>query len=155
MFPPNTYFSIAPQVVSEQYDSEAIVINLDSGTYYSLNADSSRLWALIGQHESAQAIVQAFNPNPISASDEVAKSVHDFLTRLSQEKLIVTEKSSDLFFGGETLTEISGSDTLGTVPSFGMQIFTDMQDLLLMDPIHDVEAEGWPVARQASGQDKP
>ena len=29
--------------------------------------------------------------------------------------------------------------------------FTDMQDLLMLDPIHDIEldGDGWPIAREA------
>jgi hypothetical protein len=29
----------------------------------------------------------------------------------------------------------------------GLQAFQDMQDMLALDPIHDVEAAGWPVPR--------
>ena len=28
-----------------------------------------------------------------------------------------------------------------------MRKYTDMRDMLLLDPVHDVEAAGWPVPR--------
>ncbi len=30
-----------------------------------------------------------------------------------------------------------------------LESYSDMQDLLLLDPIHDVDDAGWPVANQA------
>jgi hypothetical protein len=32
-----------------------------------------------------------------------------------------------------------------------LEKYTDMQELLLLDPIHDVEEAGWPKARPAAG----
>lgn len=31
-----------------------------------------------------------------------------------------------------------------------LEVFADMQDLLLLDPIHDIDEVGWPVARPDS-----
>ena len=152
MFSPQTRFAIAPQVVSEQYDNEALAINLDSGTYYSLNGASSRVWALIGNHEPVHAIVQAFNSGDPPACQEIATAVHAFLARLVAEHLIVPLEPSNLLSPSTAPEAIFGAATGGAVPSFGLEVFTDMQDLLLLDPIHDVEAEGWPVARQVGTQ---
>jgi hypothetical protein len=32
-----------------------------------------------------------------------------------------------------------------------LEVFTDMQDLLLFDPIHEVGPEGWPYAADERG----
>jgi hypothetical protein len=32
-----------------------------------------------------------------------------------------------------------------------LNTFSDMQELLLLDPIHEVDEAGWPVARQTTG----
>ncbi len=152
MFTPQSRFAIAPQVVSEQYENEALAINLDSGTYYSMNGASSRVWALIRNHEPVHAIVQAFDPGTPPAGDALATAVHDFLTRLVAEDLIVPREPSTSSSTDTAPDANSGAATDGAVPSFVLEVFTDMQDLLLLDPIHDVEAEGWPVARQAGPQ---
>ena len=46
-------------------------------------------------------------------------------------------------------------DSDGEMPTSVMDLkppvlnkYTDMQDLLLIDPIHDVEAHGWPAKRE-------
>lgn len=149
MFSPQTRFAIASEVVSEQYENEALAINLDSGTYYSMNGASSKVWAMISNAEPAHAIVQAFNVGTSPSSEELATAVHDFLARLVAKHLIVLREPSDSPSTGTTPEAIAGAATDGAVPSFGLEVFTDMQDLLLLDPIHDVEAEGWPVARKA------
>jgi hypothetical protein len=142
MFSPQTRFAIAPQVVSEQYENEALAINLDSGTYYSLNAASAKVWAMILNNEPVHAIVQAFE-----LGDARAAALHDFLTRLVQEHLVVCCEPADSPGPDAAGATPAGAVAEGDVPSFGLEVFTDMQDLLLLDPIHDVEDEGWPVAR--------
>ena len=69
-----------------------------------------------------------------------------FLDELAQETLIVPGPT------GESNTAPSRPETTEKdteVRPFQppvLQKFRDMQDLLLMDPIHDVDEAGWPVA---------
>jgi hypothetical protein len=45
-----------PAVISETIDGETIIINLDSGAYYSLNHAGAAIWAAIQQSASFEAI---------------------------------------------------------------------------------------------------
>ena len=149
MFHPLTRFGLAPHVVTEQYENEALAINLDSGTYYSMTGASSMLWAMVRNNETANAIVQAFNPGTAVAVDAHATAVDEFLLRLAGERLIIPIEPTDSQASLTAAPTGAAKSTDNTAPSFALEIFTDMQDLLLLDPIHDVEDEGWPVARHA------
>jgi hypothetical protein len=35
-----------------------------------------------------------------------------------------------------------------------LQVYSDMQDLLLLDPIHEVDATGWPMPAPAASLDR-
>lgn len=151
----NIRFTVPQQIASERYDNEVLAINLDSGTYYSLTGESPLLWSLIQKDGTLDAIIDAFlqkssldNPQPIIGA------IHAFLLRLISEGLIYTDNLEVI----EKLSEASSAPLNANdecePPIFALQIYTDMQDLLLLDPIHDVESEGWPVARLSNSDAK-
>ena len=132
------------QVVYESFDGEILAINLETGAYYSLTGPSSRLWLLVNEGLPVGDIVDRFVAEHDASREAIAAAVQEFLARLSAERLIVG-------VGGEE-TSAPAAPSLpeaGQPPAlaFEMKVFTDMQDLLLLDPIHDVEDAGWPVAR--------
>jgi hypothetical protein len=91
-----------------------------------VNLQSGRYYALdVAATEIWRAVVAG---DPLPAGDGVAA----FLHRLAEEQLIVHDGA---------LPERNGDGG----PS--MQVFTDMEDILLLDPIHDVDydAAGWPT----------
>jgi hypothetical protein len=47
----------APSVVSQQLDGEAVLLDLERETYFSLNRVGARIWALIGEGLTFSAIV--------------------------------------------------------------------------------------------------
>jgi len=46
--------AIAPQVVFEVVGGEAVLLNLESGTYYQLTDVGSRIWQLLEQGETSE-----------------------------------------------------------------------------------------------------
>jgi hypothetical protein len=136
------------QIVYETFDDEVLVINLDTGTYHSLTGASSRLWAMLVSGAPAEAIVTALTRAHDHDPALMANAVRAFLARLTAENLVVQDTTPDAF-APQDVTEMPG----GSKPpftGFELSTFTDMQDLLLLDPIHDVEEAGWPLAKPAA-----
>ena len=48
----NTVISPTPDQISSELDGEAVILNLDSGTYYGLNEVGARIWELIQKPRS-------------------------------------------------------------------------------------------------------
>lgn len=147
----NIRFVIPQQIASEHYDNEVLAINLDSGTYYSLTGDGPLLWSLIQKVGTLDSIAEAFlRESSGNNSVSILGAIYNFLQRLVSEGLITVENSAAL----EALSGASSAPQKAVsecgLPKFELQIYTDMQDLLLLDPIHDVESEGWPVARSSN-----
>lgn len=44
---PNTFRMNEPYVIAEEIDGEAIILNFESGTYYSLNESAALIWRAI------------------------------------------------------------------------------------------------------------
>jgi len=75
----------------------------------------------------------------------VDDAVRDFTARLLEEGLIVPAPADN---PGSPLPVPERSSVGFSTPT--MSVYTDMEDLLLLDPIHDVDETGWPVRADAA-----
>lgn len=48
----------APDVLSRNLDGETVLLDLESGTYFGLDAVGTRIWELIGQDQPLSAILE-------------------------------------------------------------------------------------------------
>lgn len=123
---------LRPDVIDEEFEGEAVLVQLRTGCYYALNDAGTAAWRAIAGGRSAATVAAGLE------LDEGV--VAAFLARLLAEQL-VEPAAADLGPGElEALVAGSGAPEL--------QRFTDMQELLLLDPIHDIDlnGDGWPVA---------
>lgn len=131
------------KVVHEVFDDEVLVVNLDSGIYYSLLGPSARIWLCIqagaSLAETAEALGEAYDGDAAL----MLASAESFIRELSEESLVLPAEQTVL--SGTLPPAASGSRKPFEPPR--LQKFTDMQELLLLDPVHDVEDAGWPVAK--------
>ena len=127
-----------PKTVSETLDGEAIVINLETGSYYSMNPSGSFIWELTLSGHSVRQISeiagQRYDGNPVT----MGKSIAEFLVSLQQAGLIVESNKS------EADAPIKWSEVKEAFVIPAVEEYTDMQEMLLADPIHDVTSAGWP-----------
>ena len=136
----------APHIVSEVFvDEEAAVINLKSGNYYSLNKSATEIWSQIEKGAGLDEIT-AFIIGRFRVDDSFDKTeIRDFVEKLVDEGLIVAEeRSTD---NGSAVVEIT-ADPAAEKPNYEtpvLECYADMQELLLLDPIHEVEETNWLV----------
>ena len=114
-----TYRIDRNKAISETLDGETIIINLETGTYYSMNASGTTVWDALGKEL------------PINVTESF---VTDFLVFLERENLIANLSESE--------SELSACFTANEKPV--IEKYSDMQEMLLADPIHDVDTAGWP-----------
>lgn len=135
-----------PTVTHETIDGEAVIINLDSGNYYSLVDEGSFIWRLVDRGASANEVQQLVLQTYEGSASAVDAGVQELLVQLQLENLIVPVDEA----GALDLTQLDPETTSNTgqaKPSFNqplLQKYSDMQELLLLDPIHDVDDAGWP-----------
>jgi hypothetical protein len=143
----NIKFSInVPNVAHESIDGEVVVINLLNGNYYSLENTGAEIWGLIDQGCSSTTISSMFSAKYTSENINISDEVSRFFTDLEQEKLIVPNaKNDDNSIELEPFTSLDGNPLDFIAPM--MNRYSDMQELLLLDPIHDVDAMGWPKVK--------
>ena len=93
-------------------EGEAIVVNLESGTYFSLTGDSILLWNAILAGASADELAGAVAERTGESVDRIAETLHRFITSLRKQGLIVERSDEtgvpvgvDLSHGGAGLLE--------------------------------------------------
>jgi hypothetical protein len=130
-----------PDVIAETIDGEVIIINLNSGAYYSSLGSGGAIWqALIANHSVDEAL------DLVAASygaerGVIEPEVSQFVSQLLDEGLLIE------------VTDVPPGDgvVLATVGVFETPVlskYVDMQELLLLDPIHDVDPSvGWPFPK--------
>ena len=132
-----------PTVTHETIDGEAVIINLDSGNYYSLVDAGSFIWGLVEKGASASELQNTILQSYQGDAEDVDRGVQELLGQLQQENLIVPfDVAGDIDF-----TKMVSSNNGHEKPSFKAPLlhkYSDMQELLLLDPIHDVDDAGWP-----------
>jgi coenzyme PQQ synthesis protein D (PqqD) len=131
----------SPPILHETIEHETIIVNLDAGIYYSLNPAATTIWQGLDDGASIEQIVRGLAEQSGTATDEVAQSVRLLIEQLLQEELITTRED-----GGESAGVVPWPDDVSYEPPL-LRRYTDMQELLLLDPVHDVGVGGWPQAR--------
>lgn len=133
-----------PTVTHETIDGEAVIINLDSGNYYSLVDAGSFIWGLVEQGASASEVQNLVLQTYQGDTQDIDQGVQDLLAQLQQENLIV---AVDGAVEPSDLDRVAPFNNGHDKPSFkapSLHKYSDMQELLLLDPIHDVDDAGWP-----------
>lgn len=140
-----------PQVILETFDDEVVIVNLDNGNYYSLDATGMQVWHLLENGASLAQIVSTLHAQTSGAEAEITQALTSFVNELLGEALLVP---------GATVTDpvavtlpLTDRETLPPFTAPLLNKYSDMQELLLLDPIHDVDATGWPTIPQTAAGD--
>ena len=136
------YFVNSPAVVGEVIDDEAVIIDLQSGRYFNTQASGALIWTGIEQGATIEALtarlVARFDIDPVEAAEQAMA----FVAVLEGHGLVRAEAPA---MPAVVIEEPRGSEAFA-VPQLG--IHSDLDDLLRLDPIHDVDAAGWPMAQR-------
>lgn len=129
----------SPGVVSDIVDDEVVIVNLDSGAYYSTEKAGLAIWQHLSEGQTIEGIIQSLSTRYAGANEEFSKSVYDLVKTLQDEALIVSGT-------GESSALPNGTAQAEKQPFEGvtLQKFSDMEELLLLDPVHEVADTGWP-----------
>jgi hypothetical protein len=113
-------------------DGEVVAIDLQSGRYYSLEGPAARAWEALRDGQDVDGIVAAVADEVGLSADDVRPDVSAFVAELTAEGLLATVDGDAQAPAGP-----------GRVPLV-LNRYTDMQDLIVLDPIHEVDETGWP-----------
>lgn len=79
----------APQIEWRQFEEEALLLDLNTGSYYRLNSVGSTIWQMLDGHTTVAEIIDAIQHQFAVSHEEAARDCQHFLTQLIENNLIV------------------------------------------------------------------
>ena len=138
-----------PSVIFERFADETILINLDAGHYYSMDPTGAAIWDMLNRALSLERIVDVLGTRYAANREEVAESVRAYVLRMRDEGLIRARRSPP--------REVTNFEpVLPQAAVFSRPVlakYDDMEEMLLLDPVHDVAEVGWPAPASGTERD--
>lgn len=132
-----------PSVVSECIDGEAVILDLRRGLYFSIRGTGALIWAGVEAGLDAAVIAHSVAVAFPDAKEHAVAATETFLAELVEQNLVIPGPEPH-----PVHVDLLAHDGVFRTPV--LERYSDMEDLLLLDPIHDVEAAGWPQRRADS-----
>jgi hypothetical protein len=134
-----------PTVVAEVVEGEVILINLETGNYYSLGGSGAVVWELVGTGRDREQLLAAAEARFEGERTAIRESVGGLVDQLVAEGLVVADEAEP-----GTAPAAAGGAASERVPFEPPALgkYTDMQEFILLDPIHDIAEVGWPQPAQ-------
>ena len=134
------------RVAADIVDREVVVINLDTGSYYSTDGAGCDAWSLLASGRSRAEVV-AWLQDRYDADDGVIESYVDaFAAKLLTEGLMAPAAADEVPDDAGDVERPPPTDTRIPFVPADFVGYDDMKGLLLLDPVHEVDERGWPHA---------
>jgi hypothetical protein len=133
-----------PHVVHETIEGETVLLNLQNGYYYSFDGAGALVWEGLVYSGSTEAVYEK-----VPALQDHQSDITSFIDQLLEEELLVKTEAFERAPEAESPYENEKlvKEAVENYQAPSLNKYTDLEELLLLDPIHDVDEEkGWPEA---------
>ncbi|MEZ5354221.1 MAG: PqqD family peptide modification chaperone [Bryobacteraceae bacterium] len=133
-------------MIYQLFDEEIVAIHIASGTYHSLTGIAGEAFLCLGVGGATRSDVAAALALRYDAPAEtIERDLERYFAKLEEEMLIAPVDPAPPF----QPPPANGHARIAyNAPQF--QTHRDLQQLFLLDPVHDVAAEGWPNVAPAA-----
>jgi hypothetical protein len=129
-------------IISDVFGEEVVLVNLESGIYFSLRNSATQVWIRLQNNYSVNEIIGDLAVLFEVNYEELARQVYDFIQQLIDKQLIKLSDATER----KLIATNPNQEKLIFAP-FVLEVFSDMQEILVLDPVHDVDKAGWPVSK--------
>ncbi|MGH2872191.1 MAG: PqqD family protein [Solirubrobacteraceae bacterium] len=134
-----------PDVIEETFDGEVTLVHLRTGIFYGMNATGSALWRQIEQGRTPETVARVLAEAYGVSRGTVEADIAPLIAELVDDQVLVP---------AEAEADVPPSQAGGLWCAPAAERYSDMADLLKLDPIHDLRADyaGWPVPREGTDE---
>jgi len=126
----------SPEVIFDQFDDEAVIVNLKSGHYFSILGNSAVIFQLLTSGVSTESIAQAYLPHETINRGKMKEELDAHLATLVHYKIL--RKAEKAITYEKEIPAIKFEKLI-------FEVFHDMEEVIMIDPVHEVDPEeGWP-----------
>src|SRR5262245_38831237 len=140
-----SYGPTVPDVAHESFEDEVILIHFKTGRYFRLDAAGRAAWSAIERGATVADVSRALGRRFDAAPEALDAAAGTLVDALLAESLVVP-KSGAHPPAADGVPAASPAPPPPLAPP-RLEVFTDLEDLLLLDPIHDIDESGWPHAK--------
>jgi Coenzyme PQQ synthesis protein D (PqqD) len=138
---PRKYQIDRTRIIFEQFEDEMVLVNTETGYYYSLSNSGSEILRLL-EDGCSSADLPTILFGSFEDNHQRRTIVDKFIDQLVAESIISVRASA---YPSKTSKEPAPALFDGDFPPPVLERFDDVRDLLLIDPIHQVDQDyGWP-----------
>ena len=121
------------EVAADILDGEAIMINLSTGMYYSMDQTGALVWSLLAAGRSLQDIASALAGRYAVAREQADADIRLLLAKLVEENLVrVADRDTSGSADADTLETADQSRLPYVAPQ--LEIYRDVGHLVALDP---------------------
>ncbi len=133
-------------IAKEVFDNEVVMINIPLGKYYSVRGSAGvRVLEILEQPATHEEITKTIAAEYEVSHEQAAADVDAFLQHVENESLVLESREPAV----EPMPLNAAVKQAYAIPA--LEVFDDMQELILLDPVHDVESfKGWPQKKDGS-----
>ncbi len=123
------YKSRPSKLAVDKFPDETIIVDFTTGAYFSLRGSACLIWDMCKDGANIDQIFDAFD----DVTDEERQQITGYIDQLKESGII---------------EEVSGEGTNAPGKSafekIQLEKYSDMEELIMLDPIHEVDERGWP-----------
>lgn len=128
----------APQCAAQDFDGEIVALNMTNGLYCSFRDLGAVLWRDLAAGHAVETLAELSAP-----ALGGTQAVSDFAACIVAEGLMRPATGAT---PPQAEPRTAAALAAGTSPALTFEVFEDMKNLLLFDPVHEVdEVKGWPA----------
>jgi hypothetical protein len=140
-------FRVDPRrIVHETIEGETILIDLETGAYFSFRGAAPAIWEKLVQGRSDLEVICEMQQGYEGDGTTIASATSGMIDQLQREGLLepVQMNGNQSPAAAGLAPPPGGEKQPFELPM--VERYTDMQYFLLLDPIHEVQETGWPHA---------
>ena len=118
----------------EIFDKEAVVVNFITGKYFGITGSGPDIWRVFENPCTIEQLTGLLKSVYTNITDRQIKNVIAFIDSLVKERLLVTVDKC------ENISIKLSVDITGEFLEPAIDIYDDLQELIVLDPVHDTGA---------------
>ena len=131
------FMTVNSQIVADDFDDEMVLIDVQKGLYFSMRGSARVIWKAFKDPQSCSDLQAQLAQH---YTDDEVRQLQQAIEKMVEHELLIPCSASKP--AAPLAHSFSG---LAFVPP-AVDVFTDMAELIAIDPVHEVdEAAGWPV----------
>lgn len=137
------------RVAADTVEGEAVIVNLDTGAYYTTEGAGCAAWQLLASGRTFGEVVALLENRYVDDDGAIDGYLKALVTTFLAEGLMLVLDPDDPGAAGDSIDGADELPRIDTRPRFepaDLVSYHDMKGLLLLDPVHEVDDKGWPHA---------